>query len=147
MSPTAAKCLQHIFCLLPKQTCAPWASFVYYGAPIGSWGKKITTCRLFYWVSGCCKMSPVSPVAYYPSRPVPHGARLSLVELPLVPVVQNYMCRLCRLFNVCRQLLQNVFSISFAYYPSRLVPPGAHLSFVELPLVPEVRNQHMSTLL
>ena len=38
------KLLQIVFsmpsCLLPQQSCAPWGSFVFYGAPLGSCGQK-----------------------------------------------------------------------------------------------------------
>ena len=32
-----------------------------------------------------------------------------------------------------------------AYYRSNVVPPEAHLSFMELPLVPVVKNRYVST--
>ena len=93
-------------------------------------------------VANCCKMSPASPFAYYPSRLVPPGAHLSFVELPLVPEVRNqhmstllWVSDCCKSSPACRP----------TYYCSRVVPPGARLSVMELPLVPVVQN-HMCRL-
>ena len=47
---------------------------------------------------------------------------------------------------MCVQLRKISLAHTSAYYQSRLVPPGAHFSFMALPLVPIVKIRHMSTL-
>ena len=48
---------------------------------------------------------------------------------------------------MCVQLRKMSLASTLAYYQSRLLPPGAHLTFMELPLVPIVKNRYMSTIL
>ena len=47
---------------------------------------------------------------------------------------------------MCVQLRKTSPASTHAYYQCRLVPPGAHMSVIELPLVPIVKNRYMSTL-
>ena len=139
---TAANVSKVPSCLLSLQTCAPWGSFVSYGAPFGSCGQKSLYVAL-WWVSDCCKISPGSPLAYYYGRPVLHGAHLSPMELLLVPVVSNiYISTLSLVSNCCKMSPRS----PLAYYHCRLVPHGAQSSLMDLLMVPMVRNHYMSTL-